>query len=46
MKKKTCLNFGKGHGGHDEPEDEKHRVPPLKHNKHLYDMNGQLNHKV
>lgn len=46
MKKKTCLNFDKGHGGHDEPEDEKNQIPRLKHNKHLYDMNGQVNHKV
>ncbi|XP_055313603.1 lipid droplet-associated hydrolase [Sitodiplosis mosellana] len=35
-----------GHAGHDEPEDRKHRIPRLKHNKQLYNMDGQINHKV
>lgn len=38
--------FCKGHSGHDEPDDESLQIPSLRHNKHLYDINGQINHKV
>lgn len=38
--------FHKGHGGHDEPDNESLPIPPMKNNKHLYDINGQINHKV
>lgn len=36
--------FFEGHAGHDEPADGK--SPPLKHKEHVYDLNGQISHKV
>lgn len=36
----------KGHAGHDEPDDKTMKVPPLETNKHSYDLDGQINHKV
>lgn len=36
-----------GHAGHDEPKTELGmEIPKLKNNKHLYDLNGQLQHKI
>lgn len=36
-----------GHSGHEEPSEELNmKIPPLKGNKHLYDLNGQLQHKI
>ncbi|XP_031640869.1 lipid droplet-associated hydrolase [Contarinia nasturtii] len=34
-----------GHLGHDEPENTE-LIPRLRNNKHLYDLNGQVDHKV
>lgn len=36
----------KGHAGHDESEDKSKQIPTLRHNEHLFDLNGQINHKV
>lgn len=36
-----------GHAGHDEPNKKLElSTPPLKGNEELYDLNGQLNHKI
>lgn len=36
-----------GHAGHDEPKKELNmKTPPLKGNEELYDLAGQLNHKI
>lgn len=40
------ISMKKGHAGHDEPDDETMEVPPLKSNEHLYNLNGQIDHKV
>lgn len=39
-------NYFTGHAGHDEPEIETAKIPRLKHNKNLYNIDGQINHKV
>lgn len=40
-------NLVLGHAGHDEPAPElKMLTPSLKGNEHLYDLNGQLQHKI
>lgn len=36
-----------GHAGHDEPKNKTDmKVPKLKDNPHLYDLKGQINHKL
>lgn len=40
----TCWSLG--HAGHEEPNSKVLNVPPLKSNSHLYDLNGQVQHKV
>ncbi|XP_055382323.1 lipid droplet-associated hydrolase [Condylostylus longicornis] len=36
-----------GHAGHDEPSKKSlKQVPTLKHNEHLYDLSGQIEHKL
>lgn len=35
-----------GHAGHEEPKDHIMDVPPLEGNHHLYDLKGQVDHKV
>lgn len=39
--------WGIGHAGHDDPPTESGLiVPPLEGNEHLYNLQGQLKHKV
>lgn len=35
-----------GHAGHDVPDNVSMEIPSLKTNRHLYDLNGQIKHKV
>lgn len=46
MKNKYFLYVKKGQAGHDEPDDDTMKLHLLKSNKHLYDLKGQINHKV
>lgn len=39
--------WGIGHAGHDDPSSNSGLiVPPMEGNEHLYDLQGQLKHKV